>query len=88
MRIVVVVLAVAIIVALDGFSAASVRDAEDRLTDSDTGLGFAPMCASAAWAREVAERVEDAAEWIEGIAAQQERAAVGTLKGAAIEEFE
>ena len=87
MRIVVVVLAVAIIAALDGFSAASVRDAADRVTDPETGSGSALKGASAAWVREVAERVEDAADWIEGVAAQQVRAAVGALKEAAIEEF-
>ena len=88
MRIAVVVLAVAIILTLDGFSAASVRDAADRLSDPDTGSGFALTSASAALAREIAERVEETADWIEGVAAQQVRAAVSALKEAAIEEFE
>ena len=88
MRIGVVVLAIAIILALSGFSRASVRDAADRLTDPDRGSGSALTGASAAWAREVAERVEEVADWTEDATAQPVRAAVGALKEAALEEFE
>ena len=88
MRIAVVVVAIVIILALGGSSGASVRDAAGRLADPDTGSGSALEGASAAWAREVAERVEEAADWIEGVAAQQVTAAVGALKEAAFEAFE
>ena len=81
MRIAVVVLAIAIILALDGYSGTPVRVAADRLTDPDTGLGWALKGVSAESAREVAERVEDAADWTEGVAAQKVRAAMGALGG-------
>ncbi len=88
MRIAVVVLAIAIILALSGFSGASVRDVADRLSDPDNGSDSALKGVPAAWAREVTERVDDATDWTEGVAAQKVRAAVVALQEAALEEFE
>ena len=88
MRIGVVVLAIAIILALSGSSGTSVRDAADRLTDQDTGSGSALKGVPAEWAREVAAWVEETTNGTEGVAAQKVRAAVGALREAALEEFE
>ena len=88
MRIAVVMLAVAMLLALSGFSGASVRDAADRLTDRDRGPGSALKGLPAEWAREVTERVDAAADWSQGVAGQTGRAAVSALREAALEEFE
>ena len=88
MRTPVRVLAVVIIVPLGGFFAAPVQDVADRRTDPDRGSDTALRGEPAAWAREVTERVDDATDWTEGVAAQKVRAAVVALQEAALEEFE
>ena len=88
MRIVLTALAVAIILALGGFSQASVRVVVDPLVEPSPDPGAALKDAWARRARELTERVEGASDWIEQVAPREAREVAGALKDAASDRVE